>query len=176
MRDNFVKCLEVVFDKEGGYGYHPRDPGSHTNMGITIYTLSEFRKKECKPEDIKNLTKEEAGEIYKEMFWEPLACDDLPYGVDLSTFDMGVNSGVLRGAKILQKIVGSNPDGIIGSKTLLAVNEYCKSNGEKKLIEDYRDLRIRFYKMLDNFDVFGNGWVNRANSVCIEAESMLKEN
>lgn len=174
MRSNFDACLKVVFEKEGGYVYNKNDPGSHTNMGITIYTLSDYRKQECRPEDVKNLTKDEAGAIYKEMYWDPLACDDLPLGVDLSVFDMGVNAGVLRGAKILQKIVATIPDGIIGSKTLLAVNEFCKANGTDELIKQYRDARLRFYNSLDTFSVFGGGWTNRANSVYIESVAMAQ--
>lgn len=176
MRSNFDACLKIIFEKEGGYVNNPHDPGGHTNMGITLYTLSDYRKQECRPEDIKNLTKEEAGAIYREMYWDPLACDDLPLGVDLSVFDMGVNAGVLRGAKILQKIVGANPDGIIGSKTLLAVNEYCKLHGSVKLIESYRDSRMNFYKTLDSYSIFGGGWTNRANSVFIESISMSQGN
>lgn len=175
MRSNFDACLKVILEKEGGYVYHPRDPGSHTNMGITIYTLSDYRKKECTPEDVKKLTVEEAGKIYHQNYWEPLSCDDLPRGVDLSVFDMGVNAGVLRGAKILQKIVGARPDGIIGSQTLLAVNEYVKANGVQKLLEAYRDDRLAFYRTLSTYDVFGAGWTNRANLVYIESLDMTKE-
>lgn len=165
MKDNFDACMQVVFEREGGYTCHPMDPGSHTNMGITIYTLSEHRKKECTADDIKNLTKKEASDIYKEMFWEPMSCDDLPYGVDLSVFAMGVNSGFVNGSKILQKIVGSNPDGIIGPKTIDSVDSYCSSNGAKALIAAYRDSSINYYKSLKTFQYFGNGWINRANIV-----------
>lgn len=175
MKDNFDACLKIVLEREGGYVYHPRDPGSHTNMGITIFTLSEFRGKECTPEDVKNLTVQEAGRIYYEKYWSPLSCDDLPRGCDLSVFDMGINAGILRGAKILQKVVGSNPDGIIGSQTLLAVNNYCKANGVTKLLENYRDGRLAFYKSLSTFDVFGGGWTNRANIVFIESIEMAKD-
>lgn len=174
MKSNFDACLKVIFDREGGYVYNPRDPGSHTNMGITIYTLSEFRGKECTPQDVKNLTREEAGRIYYEKYWDPLSCDDLPFGVDLSVFDMGVNAGILRGAKILQKVVGANPDGIIGSQTLLAVNNFCKAKGTVVLLEQYRDARLAFYRSLSTFDVFGGGWTNRANLVFIESVDMTK--
>ena len=166
MKDNFDACMQVVFEREGGYACHPMDPGSHTNMGITIYTLSEHRKKECTADDIKNLTKQEASDIYKEMFWDHLSCDDLPYGVDLSVFAMGVNSGFLKGAKILQEIVGSGQDGIIGPKTISAVNAYCSSNGAESLIKNYRDISIDYYKSLKTFQYFGQGWINRANIVC----------
>lgn len=175
MRSNFDACLNVILEREGGYVYHPRDPGSHTNMGITIYTLSDYRKKECTPEDVKNLTVEEAGKIYYQNYWEPLSCDDLPAGVDLSVFDMGVNAGVLRAAKILQNVVGARSDGVIGSQTLLAVNEYVKRRGIQKLLESYRDARLSFYRTLSTYDVFGGGWTNRANIVYIESIDMSKE-
>ncbi len=175
MRNNFYACLKVILEREGGYVYHPRDPGSHTNMGITIFTLSDYRKQECTPQDVKNLTVEEAGAIYRSNYWEPLSCDDLPLGVDLSVFDMGINAGVLRGAKLLQEIVGAVPDGIIGSRTLHSVNEYVKEHGVEHLLDAYRDARIAFYKRLSTFDVFGGGWMNRANLVFVESVEMSKE-
>lgn len=176
MRSNFDACLKVILEREGGYVFNPRDPGSHTNMGITIYTLSDYRKKECTPQDVKNLTVEEAAQIYHQNYWEPLSCDDLPAGVDLSVFDMGVNAGVLRGAKILQNVVGARPDGVIGSQTLLAVNEYTKRHGTQRLLESYRDARLAFYRTLSTYDVFGGGWTNRANIVYVESLDMSKDN
>ena len=38
--------------------------------------------------------------------------------VALSLFDWGVNSGPRRSSKAFQKIIGANPDGKIGPKTL----------------------------------------------------------
>lgn len=173
MKDNFDKCLKIILEREGGYVYHPRDPGSHTNMGITIFTLSSYRQKECTPEDVKNLTVEEAGEIYKENYWNPLACDDLPSGVDLSVFDMGINAGVVRGGKLLQEVVGSSQDGVIGPQTLNAVESYIVKYGVEKLLDAYRDARMAFYRSLSTYDVFGGGWKNRADIVYVESIGMV---
>ena len=50
---------------------------------------------------------------------------ELPLGVDLSVFDMGVNAGIWRSAKLLQQVLGftgEEVDGSIASETLAAAN------------------------------------------------------
>ena len=58
-------------------------------------------------------------------------------GLDWSLFDMCVNSGS-RGAKILQKCIGANPDGGIGPKTLALMD----GQDPKYVIEKFVQLEI----------------------------------
>ena len=44
MENNFVKCLELVLEHEGGFVDHPKDPGGATNKGVTLKTYKEFLK------------------------------------------------------------------------------------------------------------------------------------
>ena len=71
---DFEKAVEFVLRMEGGYVNDPKDPGGETNFGIA--------KKSYPGVDIKNLTEEQAEEIYKRDYWEKynigeLASDDL---------------------------------------------------------------------------------------------------
>ena len=54
---DFDDIIKDVLSKEGGYVNHPTDPGGQTNYGIA--------KRSHPDEDIKNLTKKRATEIYK---------------------------------------------------------------------------------------------------------------
>ena len=92
---NFDKALEFTFRWEGGYVDDPDDPGGETKYGITKRTYPN--------EDIKNLTKERAKEIYKKDFWDAAGCQDLKWPVNCVVFDMAVNMGVGRAKKILSK-------------------------------------------------------------------------
>ena len=176
MRNNFQACLKTVFANEGGYVNDPRDPGGATNMGITIATLSQYLEKEVTPDDVKKLTADVAGAIYRDKYWEPLCCDDLPVGVDLSVFDMGVNAGITRAAKILQGIVDATPDGIIGPKTLAGVSKYCTNYGSSSLVLFYKVARDAFYRSIKGFQYYGTGWLNRSSRVAKESELMILEN
>ena len=52
---------------------------------------------------------------------DPHRCDELPTGVDECVFDYGVNSGVGRAKKVLQRLVGVKDDGALGPLTMAAV-------------------------------------------------------
>ncbi|WP_426956086.1 glycoside hydrolase family 108 protein [Muricoccus radiodurans] len=155
--DRFDRCLSPVLEMEGGFVNDPRDPGGATNMGITHRTLADFRETEVTEDDVRNLTRSEAREIYRARYWTPLRCADLPLGVDLMVFDFGVNAGPGRSAKLLQRCVGVKQDGAIGPITLAAVRA-CRPAA---LITHLAEGRMAHYRSLSTFPVFGRGWTRR---------------
>jgi lysozyme family protein len=68
------------------------------------------------PADVWQAPQEQVEAIY----WNALACDQLPAGVDYCVFDYGVNSGNSRAAVALQQFVGTTVDGEIGPLTIAA--------------------------------------------------------
>ena len=52
--------------------------------------------------DIKNLTLAEAKAIYKRDYAAKVAYDDMPVGIDISVWDMGVNAGPARSLTLLR--------------------------------------------------------------------------
>ena len=152
----FEKCIKVVFKNEGGYCWNKLDPGGETNMGIC--------KKYYPDEDIKNLTKERAKEIYYWDYWEPMHLEGIyNQNLMLQVFDMGVNAGIKRSARILQKIVGAWRDGIIGQKTKFLVNTY-----KGDLLDDFKQARADYYVSLvdknPSMRVFLKGWLQRIDN------------
>lgn len=169
MKDNFNACMEIIFKHEGGYVDHPRDPGGATNLGITHFTLADWRGQRVTKADVKALTKTEAKEIYRANYWHKLQCDDLPAGVDLVAFDMGVNAGPGRAARMLQKLVDADQDGAVGPITLTAVSNYGDAAG---LVDEYSDERLAYYKRLRHWDAFGRGWTRRTEETRAAALDM----
>ncbi len=102
MKSNFDYCLKEVLKSEGGYSNDPSDSGGATNFGITITDYRKYIKKNGTPEDVKNMTVDQAAVIYKKRYWDALDCDNLPSGVDYTVFDYGVLSGLGRPRKDLQ--------------------------------------------------------------------------
>ncbi len=169
----FDACLTLVLGAEGGFSNDPRDRGGATNYGITLATLAEWRRSRdpgatVTADHVRELNVEEAKEIYRSRYWNVLRCDDLPKGVDLLVFDLGVNAGPARSAKILQEVLGVEQDGSIGPVTLNGLNA-CAPD---KIIREFSAKRLDFYRGLADFGTFGAGWTNRTNRMLDAALAM----
>lgn len=157
----FMKCVEHILVNEGGYVDHPQDPGGATNLGITHKTLAAWRGQPVTKDDVRNLTRDEACEIYRANYWNALNCDNMPAGVDLVVFDFGVNAGVGRSAKLLQKIVHVEQDGQVGPITIGAVNAI----DARFVINAFSDGRMDHYRSLRHWETFKNGWTRRTTEI-----------
>jgi len=165
VKDRFAACLPVILHHEGGWADHPKDPGGATKKGVNLATYSKYLGRQATKDELRNISDADIQQIYRSLYWNRAACDQLPTGVDLVVFDMAVNSGPGRAVKLLQEIVGSTPDGGIGPQTLAAV---AKQN-PLSLIEQYSEARRVFYKSLGAYVTFGKGWLRRTDEVEAEA-------
>jgi lysozyme family protein len=118
--NSFEPSLAHVLKHEGGYVNHPADPGGATNLGITAATLARARGHPVSAADVAALTRAEAAAIYRRFFWNSARGDDLPAGLDHAVFDLAVNSGPGRAARLLQRVLAVAEDGVIGPATLAA--------------------------------------------------------
>ncbi|MBS5903670.1 putative membrane associated protein [Roseomonas mucosa] len=166
--ERFDRCLAVVLQQEGGFVNDPRDPGGATNMGITRDVLSAFRDRAVTVDEVRDLSRAEAREIYRARYWTPMRCAELPPGVDLGVFDFGVNAGPSRAVKLLQKAVGVMADGSVGPITLAA----ARALEAERLIASFSEARLAYYRSLDGFARFGRGWANRTEAVRMAALRM----
>mgnify|MGYP000117872758 CR=1 FL=1 len=161
----FCRALNIMFPHEGGFVNHKNDPGGATKYGITHKTLALWRGlKSVSVQDVKNLFRSEAADIYKARYWDVCRCDDLPGGVAYAVYDFAVNSGPRTSIKHLQRslgFVGKDVDGYIGGFTLKAVNRA----DPKKLINKMCDSRLSFMQKLRNWKSFGRGWSRRVKEV-----------
>lgn len=157
----FQKALKHTLRWEGGAKVtnDPKDPGGLTKYGISARAHPNW--------DIANLTEQQAESIYLEEYWLPLNCESVSIideSLAAKLFDMGVNLGVNRAAKILQAAVntmspGVAIDGKIGPHTLTALSAL-----DIPAVKQQVQARLEnFYKSLDN-PRFIQGWLNRASS------------
>ena len=156
----FDDIIEVVLEHEGGYVNDPKDPGGETNYGIA--------KRSHPDVDIKNLTKEGAKEIYKEVYWDKNKVESLPEELWHIYFDMCVNQGKSRAVKIIQRAVNGKGgsltvDGGMGPMTIAAIG---KSRVELDRVRAYR---VKYYSDLvsrkPDLERFYFGWFKRALEV-----------
>ena len=166
-KSQYDKCLEIILHHEGGYVNHPKDPGGETNLGVTKRVYEEWGGKK----KMKDLKVADVAPIYEKNYWARCKCDDLPNGLDLCVFDFGVNAGIKRAGRFLQKMVGASPDGAVGPNTLKKVNEWIEQHGVEHAIKSYQEARQGYYESLRHFKTFGKGWTRRVTET---TETALK--
>jgi uncharacterized protein (TIGR02594 family) len=165
---SYDEALRRVLVHEGGYSNHPSDPGGPTNWGITIHDARAYWKKEATAADVRSMPVEVAKDVYRSKYWDAMCCDNLPTGVDYAVFDYGVNSGIARAARVLQRLVGTTADGEIGRDTIAATARAKPA----ELINQICDERLAFLQGLKTWSVFGNGWGRRVREVRAAAVAM----
>lgn len=141
----FRICHDITETWEGGWSNHPSDPGGKTMYGITeavYHTWLKSQNKALKP--VRNITIDEAREIYFNEYWLKGGCQTLAMGVNLATYDSMVNSGVSRGRKWLLASIGG-PD----HET---VKKICAA-------------RLSFMQSLKIWKTFGKGWARRVADI-----------
>ena len=154
----FNDIIEKVLEHEGGYVNDPNDLGGETNFGIT--------KRFYPDVDIKNLTKEDAKQIYYKDYWKKNSCDKMPDQLKHIYFDMCVNMGKRTAVKILQRTAVNkgkdiDVDGGLGAMTLEAIK-----NVELTRVRAYR---VKYYVDIVNKkpeqEKFYFGWFRRSLEV-----------
>lgn len=165
MKENFDKSLALILKHEGLYIDHPQDPGGATMKGITLATFTEFKGRAMSKEELRAISDADVRAIYKSRYWDAVRADELKPGVDLLAFDMAVNKGVGRAAKLMQRGAGVTEDGALGPKSMAAINALDAADFIAKVSEARRD----FYKSLKTFPTFGKGWLRRVDETEKEA-------
>jgi len=155
----FEECLKaVLFWEKTVYTNNPGDLGGPTKYGITQRTLASYRGKPVTAEDVRNLTYEEAADIYKKYFWDANNCDLLPKPIALLLFDGCVNQSGVAIRKALQSAIGKIVvDGNIGPRTALA----AENRNVIDLVNRFMTLRALRYADSSTFGLHGRGWFNR---------------
>lgn len=167
------QSLEWLLEEEGGFSNHPADTGGATMYGVTQATYNSWRKALKRTQQpVKKITHDEAFNLYKAMYWDEAGCDKLPWPISYMVFDAAVNSGPSRAVKWLQEAVKVKQDGIIGPKTLKAIEDET-AKGDGVLIYRLIDARVKFLTNLiknkPSQIAFMFGWWRRTIRVVIRA-------
>ena len=173
MERNFPKALAHTLQFEGGWSNNPNDPGGATMKGITLRTYNQYLGRQASQDELRNISDAEVAAIYRKLYWDECLGDALADGLDFALFDAAVNTGPREASRLLQRIVGAPADGVLGAKSLAAVNEYIAAQGLPKLIDAYTESRQAYYRMLPTYVHFGEGWRKRADEVAMLAKSAV---
>ena len=177
-QDYIEKGLDKILDLEAGYQNQQEDTGNFidgqnigTNRGITPQAYMDFYGVAPTVDEMKNLTKEQAVEIYNENYIKAPKFDTIAdKELQLNMIDFGINSGTQTAVKALQELVGVSPDGFMGEETLAAVEQY---SGD--ISEDLNQKRRELLRGSSKYDTYGKGWENRISSLENFQEENLEE-
>lgn len=168
---NIDKLWPFILSWEGGYAEHPKDPGGPTNRGVTlatwkVYGYDKDGDGDIDKQDVKLISEYDAVYVVmKPKFWDRWKADQI---LDQSIANIVVDWIWMSGfnkIKIVQSLLGLKPDGIVGPKTLAALN----NGNHKSVFDKIWQRRMQFYYNLVAQDpskrVFLNGWLNRLYSI-----------
>lgn len=161
---DFDVAFAGIIGVEGGYVDDPHDPGRATNFGISAHAHPGL--------DIKGMTIEKAKAIYLAEYWTPLKIEKLHPTVAYELFDFAVNSGVSQAVKCLQKVVGTNPDGIVGYETTTRTAFAVHKQGADAVSAAFMAERLRFLRSLPTWPRYARGWTARVDAVEKKAETV----
>lgn len=102
-------------------------------------------------------------DFYEKQFWDKMRLDEVAsQDIAEDMMCMAVNAGIPTAVKLAQRLIGATVDGVLGSKTIKALNEV----DAKWFDAEYDKLEVEYYEKLaknnPNFVKFLNGWRNRA--------------
>lgn len=154
-----------ILSWEGGFANIKGDRGGATNKGITIATYRSVFGKERTVEDLKTITDIEWQHIFKSLFWNKWKADEIhSQSIANLLVDWAWNSGERYGIRIPQRVLGVKIDGIVGPKTIAAINNYPN---ERELFAKLWHEREDFFRRIavGSQKKFLKGWLNRLDGI-----------
>ena len=151
---------------EGEYVNHPNDKGGPTMRGITIATFRQYYGSSKTVADLKKITDEQWMNIYKRGYWDRWKADQIQNQSVANLLVDWVWASGKYGVTIPQALLGVKVDGIVGPKTIAALNGY--KAGQSALFKALWSDRKAFFEMVarkPGQGVFLRGWLNRLNGI-----------
>ena len=157
----FRDALAVTLELEGGMVDHPHDTGGRTKWGITTARYHRWLRDQGLPIlPVDAMTPGQRDVIYGEE-WRIARGDDLPWPVAALHFDAVVHHGPNLAGRLLQRAVGATEDGIVGPRTMAAVNRMGPDRTASLMLL-HRTLELwRQTLERSGQGVFARGWRNR---------------
>jgi lysozyme family protein len=186
-----IAYQNTVLLHEGAYVFDKDDPGAETYRGIsrvawpnwTGWKIIDKEKRHAAGDKINNRLindnrlDEKVKNFYFSKFWEKMKIEQIEgQKIRAFIFDSAVNCGIKTGARFLQKalnLINKNEvifedlkeDGIIGKKTLAAIDIIKNQDRQSVLLMTIIGERYSYYKEITKnnpkLEKFFHGWVLR---------------
>lgn len=174
----FEYALQKTLSNEGGHVDDQDDNGGATNYGVSLRFLADAgididNNKVIDSRDIERLSVDGARFIYKKYWWDKYKYFEIDdFEISAKVFDLSINIGPTKTAKIVQNCVNKfftgpiKVDGILGEQSYNAVNLVTNKNCGDPLLQKIKCSAIDFYidlaKSNTDYLKYLKGWVHRA--------------
>ena len=161
---------DFILSFEGGYVNHPNDKGGPTNMGVTLKTwqtqgYDKNHDGRIDAKDVKLITKADATAILRRCYWNRWKADGIK---DQSIANILVDwvwiSGT-PGITLVQAMLGVTADGIVGSRTLKALNSQPPKQFFERIKARRKQYIARIIAKHPSQKVFEKGWLRRLDAI-----------
>jgi len=161
----FALAFKNMIANEGGFVLHevPGDRGGKTYAGISQRAHPNWDGwRDVGVDGAEERLSKQVYAFYKKNYWDRVCGDDITsQRTAESLFDFAVNAGVKTATKLAQVIVNETPDGIVGRKTVAALNRYSPH----LFASNYAVAKIARYAQIVTRNPtqrkFLLGWINR---------------
>lgn len=159
---DYRKLKPIVLKWEGGWANDPNDKGGCTMKGVTLATYRKYfgSKKTCT--DLKKLTDNQWDTVFINGYWNRWLADRIECQSIANLLVDWVWMSGIYGIKYPQQVLGVSADGVVGPKTLAAINDYPN---KKELFDKLWNRRKKYFEALGKGSngKFLKGWLNRLN-------------
>jgi lysozyme family protein len=124
---SFESAIGSLIEREGGYVAKDGRSGAPANFGINQKANPDI--------DVKNLTRPQAEQLYRDRYWKPIEAAGIPAAAREAVFDFGVNAGVGRSL------------------------EFWKQSGGD--INKFNELRLAHYRRQPDYEQNKKSWEGR---------------
>lgn len=166
-----MKLVPFILQWEGGFVNDPDDLGGATNKGVTISTWKQvgYDKDgdgDIDVDDLRLITNQDAvNRVLKPHYWDRWRADEIVNQSIANILVDWVWASGANGIRIPQQILGVTVDGVVGPKTIAALN----SKDPEALFAQIRQARVNFIEDICRKrpanKKFRSGWLNRLNSI-----------
>lgn len=149
----FTEWFNRLMVHEGGYVNNPKDPGGETMYGITkrVAVAHGYNGR------MRDLPKSTAQAIAEKSYYNAVSGGVFDPMISWQLTDAAYNHGNRQAVKFLQRACGANADGIIGPRTIKAVEAMDKNDVVLLFLAE----RLEFFTRLSTWLTFGRGWARR---------------
>jgi lysozyme family protein len=160
------QLVPFILKWEGGFSNDPADTGGATMRGITWKTFREYRSSRGQPAptlaDLKAMSMAEWTDILRTRYWDPWQADRIEsQAVANLLVGWGWGSGVGTAVRQLQQLLKLDADGIVGPKTLGAINGPDEVELFRRIWLARKDFFVDIVKRNPSQIKFLSGWLNR---------------
>ncbi|MBA4259160.1 MAG: hypothetical protein C0446_08345 [Chitinophaga sp.] len=150
----FNYMWNILLKNEGGYTNTLNDGAGETNFGVTKRSYPHL--------DIKNITENQAKEIFKNDFYDKVGGDRLaaisePLAMHVS--DMAYNAGPGTAIKLLYRAAG------LPESTKISDELFQALNSDQSLVDSFVKQRLAYYSTRANAPRFIKSWTNRVDHI-----------